>query len=143
MGDIMRKHLILFAALIAAVLAVFAAAPSLRAQAQEETNGIETANNYFEDRLYSKAVEAYKPFLQSKDKALKYEAELKTAIAYNYQNKYDTALRQIYSYKVPTDNLWKARYYLVKFALLKNNVYEAPENQETDTDPTKVTSAQK
>lgn len=139
----MRKHLILFAALIAAVLAVFAAAPSLRAQAQEETNGIETANNYFEDRLYSKAVEAYKPFLQSKDKALKYEAELKTAIAYNYQNKYDTALRQIYSYKVPTDNLWKARYYLVKFALLKNNVYEAPENQETDTDPTKFTSAQK
>ena len=140
----MRKHLILFTALIMAVLAVFAAAPSLRAQAQEEEpKGIETANKYFEDRLYSKAVEAYKPFLQSKDKDLKYEAELKTAIAYNYQNKYDTALRQIYSYKVPASNLWKARYYLVKLALIKNNIYEAPENQETVTDPTKFTLAQK
>lgn len=140
----MRKHLILFTALITAVLAVFATAPALRAQAQEgEPKGIEIANKYFEDRLYSKAIEAYKPFLQSKDKDLKYEAELKTAIAYEYQNKYDTALKQIYSYKVPTDNLWKARYYLVKLAILNNNIYEAPENQETTNDPTKFTLAQK
>lgn len=139
----MRKILTIFTAIAAASLAVWAAAPSLRAQTQEEPRGIETADKYFSERLYSKAIEAYKPFMQSENKELRYEAELKTAEAYYYQNKFDAALSQIYSYRVPSDSLWKARYYLVKFALLNSSPYQSPQYQETTDDPTKFTLEQK
>lgn len=139
----MKKYLILFTALIGAVTAVFVMTPSAGAQAQEGAQGIEKANQYFKDRLYTKAVEAYKPFLKSKNDNLRYEAELKTALSYNNQGKFDEALTQIYSYKAPKDNLWKARYYFVKYRLLGNSYYRSPKYQESSEDPVKFTEEQK
>ena len=139
----MKKYLILFTALIAAASVFFLITPSAEAQTQEGAQGIEKANQYFKDRLYSKAVEAYKPFLNSKSGNLKYEAELKTVLSYYYQGKFDTALNQLYSYKLPKDNLWKARYYLIRYNLLKGSPYIPARYQESSEDVTKFTEEQK
>ena len=139
----MKKYLILFTALIAAASVFFLITPSAEAQTQEGAQGIEKANQYFKDRLYSKAVEAYKPFLNSKSGNLKYEAELKTVLSYYYQGKFDTALNQLYSYKLPKDNLWKARYYLIRYNLLKGYPYIPARYQESSEDVTKFTEEQK
>lgn len=136
----MNKYLVMFTAVLCAVLAMFTL--TFSAQAQDAGQGIETANQYFEDRLYSKAIQAYEPLLQSKNADIRYEAELKTVISYQRQHKYDEALRTVYSYKVPSSNLWKARYYMVKFASFKN-VYVTPEHEETQTDPTRFTMEQR
>ena len=138
----MNKYLVLFTALIAAAV-FFVLTPSAEAQTQEGAQGIEKANQYFKDRLYSKAAEAYKPFLNSKNGNLKYEAELKTVLSYYYQGKFDTALNQLYSYKLPKDNLWKARYYFIRYNLLGETPYIAPRYQETAKDATKFTEEQK
>ena len=139
----MKKYLILFTALIAAASVFFLITPSAKAQTQEGAQGIEKANQYFKDRLYSKAVEAYKPFLNSKNENLKHEAELKTVLSYYYQNKFDKALTQIYSYKIPKNNLWKARYYLIHYKLLNNSPYIAARYQESSEDAAKFTDEQK
>lgn len=137
----MKKYLILFTALIGAA-AIFLMTPSVEAQ-DGGAQGIEKANQYFKDRLYSKALEAYKPFLNSKSENLKHEAELKTVLSYYYQNKFDKALTQLYSYKIPKNNLWKARYYFTRYNLLKNSPYMAARYQESSEDATKFTEEQK
>ncbi len=139
----MKKYLIIFTALIAAASVFFLITPSAEAQTQEGVQGIEKANQYFKDRLYSKAIEAYKPFLNSKNANLKHEAELKTVLSYYRQGKFDTALTQLYSYKLPKDNLWKARYYFTRYNLLKGSPYIAAEYQESSEDATKFTEEQK
>lgn len=137
----MRKHLFLLAAVLIAAAAVFITASS--AKAEDKAEGIEKADRYFEDRLYSKAIEAYKPFLVAKKSNIKHKAEFKTVIAYYYQHKYDEALKKIFSFQTPSENVWKARYYLLKYALLKKTVYYDPVITDPEEVPLRLTESQK
>ena len=138
----MRKYLFLLAALFLAAAAVFTTASPVKAE--DKAEGIEKADKFFNDRIYSKAIEEYKPFLQAKKGDIKYKAELKTVMAYYYQHKYDQAIKHLYLYDVPSNDTWKARYYLIKYALLANSSnYNSPMLEETETDPVRFTQSQK
>lgn len=137
----MKKYLFFLTAALFAVIILFTTTPAVKAEYMPET--IEEADKSFDDRLYSQAIEAYKPFLKSKKADIKYKAQLKTVMAYYNQYKYDEALKNLYLYEVPSNDTWKARYYLLKYYLLTENRYDAPTVEESETDPLKFTQLQK
>ena len=129
----MKKHLLL-------VLSAFCCAVFLNAQ-----NTFDKAEKSFNDGLYKQAISEYEPFLKSKNMQERYEAQLKTVLAYKRLYKYDEALKTIYSFPLPKDNVFKTRYYLLQAQLLDRTLYtyQSPDLIESQDDPTKWTSSQK
>lgn len=129
----MKKHLLL-------VLSVFCCAVFLNAQ-----NTFDKAQESFNQGLYKQAIKEYEPFLKSKNKKEKYEAQLKTVLAYNNLYQYDNALKTIYSFPVPKDAVYKADYYLLQAQILNTTLYnyQSPDLVESQDDPTKWTRQQK
>ncbi|MDR1684118.1 MAG: hypothetical protein LBR90_01470 [Elusimicrobiota bacterium] len=126
----MRKYLVLLISLLFA--------------AQLSAQSIEQADKSFEAGLYKRAEQEYKPFLNDKKADARYHAQLRTALALSYAYERDNALKAIYSYPVPKDDLWAARYYLIKTDILQQTLYYGtPDLAETKTDPTKFTFNQK
>ncbi|MDR0646170.1 MAG: hypothetical protein LBG46_04220 [Elusimicrobiota bacterium] len=102
------------------------------------------ANKSFEEGLFKQAVTEYEPLLKSKDKNTRYEAQLKTALSYNYAYEYDNALKTIYSMPQPSNKLWKARYNIVKANIFMQAIgYHPAELEESKTNPTKFTQKQR
>ena len=130
----MKKHLIL-------VLSVLCCAAFLNAQ----NTSFKKAEEAFNQKLYQQAIKEYEPFLKSKDKQEKYEAELKTVLAYNNLYQYDAALKAIYSFNTPREEPYKTRFYLLKTQLLERTLYtyQSPDLIESQDDPTKWTRTQK
>ena len=129
----MKKYLLL-------VLSVFCCALFLNAQ-----NTFDKAEKSFSEGLYKQAIKEYEPFLKSKNKQERYEAQLKTILAYNNLYQYDNALKTSYSFPMPKDNLYKMRYYLLQAQLLNRTLYsyQSPDLIESLDDPTKWTRTQK
>ncbi len=112
--------------------------------ASAQADDLAKANKLFEDNMYQQAVDAFLPLLNSKNKDTRYQAQIKTVLALGKLNKYDAAARALYSYPVPSDKLWKARYYLVKINVLSNlSYYSATQLQEMTDDPAKFTYQQR
>lgn len=130
----MKKHLIL-------VLSVLCCAVFLNAQ----NASFKKAEESFNQNLYQQAIKEYEPFLKSKNKQEKYEAELKTILAYNNLYQYDNALKAIYSFDTPKEEPYKTRFYLLKTQLLNRTLYnyQSPDLIESQDDPTKWTRTQK
>ncbi len=129
----MKKHLLL-------VLSVLCCAIFVNAQST-----FNTAEKSFKEGLYKQVIEQYKPFLNSKKEQEKYEAQLKTVMAYYYLYQYDKALETLYSFPLPKDTTFKVRYYLLKAQLLERTLYnyQSPDLIESEEDPTKWSSSQK
>ena len=130
----MKKHLLL-------ILSVFCCAAFLSAQ----NTSLKKAEESFNKRLYQQAVTEYAPFLKSKNKQEKYEAQSKTILAYNNLYQYDNALKTIYSFDMPKEEPYKTRFYLLKAQLLDRTLYnyQSPDLIESQDDPTKWTTPQK
>lgn len=127
----MKKYLI-------ALFALVAVAGIIRAQ------DLAPANQSFEKGLFKQAIKEFEPFLKSKNADTRYEAQLKTALAYSYAYENDSALKFIYSMPAPGNNLWKARYFIVKAQLFQNALhYNAAQLKESDTDPARFTVRQR
>ncbi|MBR4508995.1 MAG: hypothetical protein IKP23_05980 [Elusimicrobiaceae bacterium] len=129
----MKKHLLLVLSVLCC--AVFASAQNTFEQAEKSYNG----------GLYKQAIKEYEPFLKSKKVQERYAAQLKTILAYNYLYKYDEALKTLYSFPLPKDNIVKAEYYLLQAQLLNRTLYayQSPDLIESKEDPTKWTAGQK
>ena len=108
----MKKHLLL-------ILSVFCCAAFLSAQ----NTSLKKAEESFNKRLYQQAVTEYAPFLKSKNKQEKYEAQSKTILAYNNLYQYDNALKTIYSFDMPKEEPYKTRFYLLKAQILDRTLY--------------------
>ena len=130
----MKKHLLL-------ILSVFCCAVFLNAQ----NTSFKKAEESFNKRLYQQAIKEYEPFLKSKNKQEKYEAQSKTILAYNNLYQYDNALKTIYSFDMPKEEPYKTRFYLLKTQLLNRTLYsyQSPDLIESQDDPTKWTRNQK
>lgn len=128
----MRKYLL-------TALAVLAVAGFTCAQ------DISQARKDYSSRLYNKAAQGFAPFVNSKDDNIRWEARLKTVLAYNYLGQFDNALKTIFSYPQAKDALWNSRYLYIKASLLSYNsyIYQNPDLEETQTDPTAFTYEQK
>ncbi|MDR1124433.1 MAG: hypothetical protein LBL61_07700, partial [Elusimicrobiota bacterium] len=123
--------------LLTVILALAAFAGAAKAQNMAE------ANKSFEQGLYQQAVNQYAPLLNAKDTNVRYEAQLKTARALQYSGQYDAAKKAVFNMQPPKDNLWKARYYIVKAQIFENTpYYNLPDLQESETDPAKFTLKQ-
>ncbi len=106
---------------------------------------ISQARKAYASALYQQAADQFAPFTKSKDENISWEARLKTVLAYNYLGQFDNALKTIFSYPAAKDTLWNARALYIKASLLNynNSIYESPDLEETQTDPTAFTYEQK
>ncbi len=106
---------------------------------------ISQARKAYASALYQQAADQFAPFTKSKDENISWEARLKTVLAYNYLGQFDNALKTIFSYPAAKDTLWNARTLYIKASLLNynNSIYESPDLEETQTDPTAFTYEQK
>ncbi len=106
---------------------------------------IKRGDDFFNRGLYKQAIEEYSAFIKDRNEDNSCAAALKTALAYSYLHKYDSALKTVYNY-VPKGDLCKTKYLIVKERLLKeSSLYSQNTNDiiESETDPSKFTLKQK
>lgn len=106
---------------------------------------IKRADDFFNRGLYKQSIEEYSTFIKDRNEDNSCAAALKTALAYSYLKKYDSALKTLYNY-APKGDLCKARYLIVKERLLKeSSLYSQSPDEviESETDPSKFTLKQK
>ncbi|MGB2579047.1 YfaS [Elusimicrobium simillimum] len=126
------------------ILSVLAAAFFALTSAQGQD--LQSANSDFDKGLYTTALTKYEALVNAADQETAFAARIKEAQTLLALAKYDTAAQKIYSYPLPEDNIWKARFLLYRSFVASEVTktygrYMSTDEQE-NADGTQLTKAQ-